>query len=116
MEASIVIMKCSSTNGFAGVRVQKMEDGDWHRTWAFKINPKTANREGYDQTRIHGSLCSTPEYPGCPHCGSQGLYLCSRCDHIVCYDGKNKNVVCPWCGYSASVVSVEALDFKAGSF
>lgn len=116
MEASIVIMKCSATKGFVGVRVQKMEDGDWHRTWAFKVNPKTANREGYDQTRIRGSLCSTPEYPGCPHCGNQSLYYCSRCDHIVCYNGTDSYVTCPWCGYSAYLTEGGPLNLNAGSF
>ncbi|MBQ7503008.1 hypothetical protein IJT93_09950 [bacterium] len=116
MEANIVIMKCSSTNGFVGVRVQKMEDGDWHRTWAFKINPKTANREGYDSTMIHGSLCCTEEFPGCPYCGNMSLYYCCKCKHIVCYNGTDTHVVCPWCGYSAALRTAEYLNLSAGRF
>ena len=75
MEASIVVMMCGTSKKLSGVRVQKMEDGDWYRTWAFPLNAKTASHEGYNQTRIHGSLKTIDGYPGCPHCGSKGFFL-----------------------------------------
>lgn len=64
VEASVIIMKRGITKKLSGVRVQKMEDGDWQRTWAFSLKEKTASREGYSQTQIHGSLRKTDDYPG----------------------------------------------------
>ena len=42
-----------------------MDNGDWYRTWAFKINEKLAKREGYEMQSISGSLTETANFPGC---------------------------------------------------
>ena len=52
MEASVLVMKCGLSRNTFGVRIQKMRDGDWYRTWAFKLNDKLAKREGYELQSI----------------------------------------------------------------
>jgi len=97
MEANIVLFMCSKAKQAFGVRVQKMNDGDWWRTWAFKIKPQHAKSEGYDKTPVQGNLNPTEEYPGCPHCGSHGFVQCGTCKKISCWNGET-SMVCPWCG------------------
>ena len=116
VEASVIVMKCLLTKNLSGVHVQKMENGDWYRTWAFLLKEKTANREGYSQTQIHGSLRKTDDYPDCPHCGSKGFYLCYKCNKVVCWNGTDSNVVCPWCGVCSSINIVDSFDVNTKSF
>lgn len=116
MEASVIVMKCGMIKKISGVRVQKMENGDWYRTWAFPLREKTANHEGYSQTRIHGSLKTTAEYPGCPHCGSKGFYICHSCNKVVCWNGNDLHVRCPWCGVEATVNIASSFDVNSNSF
>lgn len=97
MEANILLYKCSKTKQLYGVRVQKMEDGDWWRTWAFPIKSHIARNEGYDATPVQGNLNPTKEYPGCPHCGSYGFVQCGKCKKLSCYNDET-SLVCPWCG------------------
>ena len=63
----------------------------------FKIKKEQARREGYDAKTVHGSISYDPEFNGCPYCGANGFYICSRCGKIVCYNGE-EYVTCPNCG------------------
>ncbi len=104
MEANILLFKCGKANQMYGVRVQKMKDGDWWRTWAFKIKPQNAKSEGFDKTPIQGNLNCTEEYPGCPHCGSRGFVQCNQCLKIYCWNGEAV-ATCSWCGHTGFVVT-----------
>ena len=95
MEANIVLFKCSREKKYYGVRVQKV-DGDWVRTWAFKISEKNAKAEGYDVQPIRGNLYSTDEYPGCPYCSLKSFVQCNKCGKISCWGGET-TLICPWC-------------------
>lgn len=97
MEAAIILAKCPKRKIAYGMRTQKMNDGDWWRTWAFPINEKRAHSEGYDETQVLGNLFATAEYPGCPYCGAKGFVQCNKCKKIACYSGE-KSLICPWCG------------------
>ena len=97
MEANILLFKCPKEKQIFGVRVQKMSDGDWYRTWAFKIKPNNAKNEGYDKTMVQGNMYATEEYPGCPHCGAIGFVQCGHCQKITCWNGET-SMVCQWCG------------------
>lgn len=97
MEANILLFKCSKANQMYGVRIQKMNDGDWWRTWAFKIKPHNAKSEGYDKTPVQGNLYPTQEYPGCPYCRTNGFIQCGKCKKISCWNGET-SLDCPWCG------------------
>ena len=96
MEATIILAKCGKTGLSYGMRVQKMEDGDWWRTWAFPIKERQAKNEGYDKSRIRGNLCATSEYPGCPYCRAMSFVVCD-CGKISCWQGE-RQMKCHWCG------------------
>ncbi len=96
MEAVVILEKCSKNRRAFGVRTQKMEDGDWWRTWAFPIDENRARSEGYDLTPIQGNLYRLEEYPGCPYCGAYNFVQCGRCHKISCWNGE-KALTCPWC-------------------
>lgn len=97
MEANIILIRCNKENKAFGVRVQKMKDGDWYRTWAFKVNARHAKNEGYDTNKVVGNLCATEEYPGCPYCGSKGFVQCGTCKKLTCWNGE-ESMTCHWCG------------------
>lgn len=117
MDVNIIIIKCTKTKNAFGARIQKMKDGDWWRTWAFMIKPKQAKNEGYDNTQVQGNLNATDEYPGCPHCGTNGFVQCGKCKRISCWNGET-SLVCPWCGNQMdSIVSAtEKFDITSGKF
>jgi hypothetical protein len=97
MEANVIIIKCSKPNKAFGARVEKMEDGDWWRTWAFNISAKKASSEGYINNSVIGNLYCTEDYPGCPHCGTTGFIQCHKCNKLSCWNNEER-LVCPWCG------------------
>lgn len=116
-EANIIIIKCPKTKSAFGARIQKMKDGDWWRTWAFKIKAQHAKNEGYDETQVQGNLNATEEYPGCPHCGTSGFVQCGTCKKISCWNGET-SLVCPWCGTEMNniVTATDKFDVTGGKF
>lgn len=96
MDANVVLIKCTRAKKLFGVRIQLMDDGDWWRTWAFKIDDRRAKNEHYDTNRVVGNLFPTEEYPGCPYCESNGLVQCGNCQHLSCWHGE-KSIMCDWC-------------------
>lgn len=93
----IVMAKCSREKASYGIRYEEKERGFWAGTWAFPIKDSRAKKENYDKNSIDGSITFDPEYPGCPYCKSKGIFLCGDCNHVACYDGESKTVVCPHC-------------------
>jgi len=113
-EAKILLSKCCKHNKIFGIRVEKREN-DWIRTWAFRISESSAAREGFDRTKITGSLQASSEFPGCPHCGAHGLFLCA-CGKISCFDGESKSVLCYWCDTKVDNLSYsKSLNVSAGA-
>jgi hypothetical protein len=109
MEASVVLAKCSRSNGLYGMRIEKRKN-DWVRTWAFKISEQKAKHEGYGEAKKTGSLSPTSEYPGCPYCGMVGINQCS-CGKLFCGSGE-ATAVCPWCGQEGEYHGVDTLEFE----
>lgn len=103
MEAKVLVLKCGMTKKSYGVRIQKMADGDWKRTWAFPLREEVAKREGYDQSTVSGSLSETDAFPGCPYCGNRPFYQCGTCHKIVCWNPKDLRVTCPWCNVTSDI-------------
>lgn len=97
MEATVIVFKCPQRKKILGVRTQKMNDGDWWRTWSFPIDERRAHNEGYDETKVQGNLYHTSEYPGCPYCGTYNFVQCNRCHKISCWNGE-ESLPCLWCG------------------
>lgn len=116
MEASVIIQKCSKSNQFFGVRIQKTPNGDWVRTWAFPVKESYGKTEGFDKNNICGSMFATEEYPGCPYCEAYGFVQCGKCNKISCWDGE-ESPTCPWCGtVMRNIVKGEKFDVLGESF
>ena len=117
IEANIMIIKCPDSGKTVGVRLEKMNDGDWWRTWAFKISDQQVKYEGYDKTQIQGNLYYTDEYPGCPYCGTKNLVKCGHCGKFLCWHG-NEGVKCPWCGTEIKdvVTATDKFDITGNQF
>ena len=127
MEACVILAKCSKHNSTFGIRVEKREN-EWVRTWAFPIDEAKAKREGFDKTKITGSLRAVDRYPGCPYCGNYSFVQCG-CGKISCYTDKSQlerapdnkdesgSLRCYWCGVLIkNVVTVESMTVKSGDF
>jgi len=97
MEAAVIVAKCSKNGQTYGMRTQKMNDGDWWRTWAFSIDEKKAKKEGYDVTKVQGNMYHTEEYPGCPYCRTKSFVQCNKCGKLTCWNGETE-MMCAWCG------------------
>ena len=115
MEASVILTKCSKNNGIYGVRIQKMEDGDWWRTWSFPVSENRAKAEGYDQEKIRGNLYCTEHFPGCPYCGTKNFVQCNKCGRLSCWHGE-KAMRCSWCGNNMDniVVATDKFNVSGG--
>ena len=100
IEANVILAKCSKTGRTFGIRVEK-RDNDWVCTWAFPIDEAKAKREGFNATKITGSLPLLPEYPGCPHCHASDRIYCGSCGKISCW-GDNKSFHCHHCNTTYS--------------
>ncbi|MDO4756279.1 MAG: TerY-C metal binding domain-containing protein [Parabacteroides sp.] len=114
MTAVIALCKCSQTKNLYGIRFEK--DGKaWKYTWAFPVKEATASREQYDKTRITGGLIQSPDYPGCPYCGTNGFFHCG-CGKLNCWDGKSHHATCNWCGASGELTDgIDSIDIT-GNF
>lgn len=97
MEANVILVRCNKHQKIYGTRIQRMQDGDWWRTWAFPVSEKRAKNEGYDQQEVRGNLFATEEFPGCPYCGAKRFVQCNKCKKLTCWNGAKK-LKCEWCG------------------
>lgn len=111
MEAAVILAKCAKRNQIYGIRTQKMQDGDWWRTWAFPVDESRARREGYDVTEVQGNLYPTEGYPGCPFCGTVSFVQCNKCRRISCWHGES-SVTCPWCGTGLENITLATEKFQ----
>lgn len=101
-KVAIVVAKCSHYQRAFGIRFEQKTPNHWTGDWAFAIKEASAKREGYDNNNISGSFTFDNAYPGCPHCKSQSLFLCS-CGKVTCWDGQSHCVDCPHCGSKGEI-------------
>jgi hypothetical protein len=102
----IIMAKCSKTKENFGIRLEEKLSGQWVADWTFRMKAATAQREGYDQSRISGSFDIDDAYPGCPYCQDSGFVLCngslfSHCSKVSC--GSGSTHTCPWCNQTAKI-------------
>lgn len=63
---------------------------------------------------IRGSIDTDPSYPGCPHCGSRGIFKHVECGRLSCWIPKTSSATCAWCNQHFSVTaSISDLDGRA---
>jgi len=115
VEASVILAKCSEQNRAFAIRVEK-RNNDWVSTWAFPIDEAKAKREGFDRTKITGSLRAVDRYPGCPYCGNYYLTQCGRCGKVSCDKENSKIFHCNWCGNSGEIDYVDSFTVHSGDF
>lgn len=113
-EAFAIMAMCEEAKKPFGITVNP-HNGCYAFTWAFKINPDQAKREGYDKTYVRGAVMYDPEFNGCPYCGSKQFYICNHCKKVVCFHGQ-EYVICPNCSNSSSLRPTEAVDLEGGGF
>lgn len=112
-EATVLACKCSDKRQTYGMRVER-KNGDWYRTWAFKIDESAAKNEGFDSVKIRGSFAAEDGYPGCPYCGGTAFFVCT-CGKLNCYHGGEK-AKCYWCNETKGLKTVEELDVSGGGY
>lgn len=113
-EAHIVLARCPQYNRrLYGIRVEKQPD-HWALTWAFPIDESKAKSEGYDETVLNGTFHPSPNYNGCPFCGTKTFLHCPRCSKITCYHGESY-ATCAWCGLSGETKAQNNMSLKGGS-
>ena len=116
MEANVILSKCSKHKGMFGIRIEKRE-GDWVRTWAFKIDERKAKNEGFDKTPITGSLVADSNYPGCPHCGVVAFVCCGSCSKMSCLRSGGTSAHCYWCGiHMDNITLADSFNITSGEF
>lgn len=124
IQAKVILARCpftlSKSDNVFGMRVQK-HGADWYRTWAFKIDMKKAQHEGYDREVTSGTFYPESGYPGCPFCGSISLAQCS-CGKSFCSKREEENssrqisLTCPWCGQTRIYSKTEKLNLEGGDY
>lgn len=110
VEATVIISKCSKSQKIYGIRVERRKN-DWYRTWAFKINEKSAEREGFNKTTINGKFIASADYNGCPYCKSREFIKCG-CGKISCWNGE-KMIKCIWCGTRGEIARVDKIELDS---
>lgn len=114
-EATVVMAKCTHSRECFGIRTEK-KGGAWHQTWAFKLSPQAASREGYAEEPVSGRIIVDDEYPGCPYCKAMGWFNCGRCGKLTCHNGRESFVTCAWCGNSGNTSAADSFDLKGGGY
>lgn len=105
-EAAVVCAKCAKYKKLFGVRAEK-RGSHWAFTWAFTLSEGSAQREGYNDTRLSGGFIHDEEYPGCPFCHAPILVQCGGCGRLACYDQQQNLYTCPFCANQAEVVTAD---------
>jgi hypothetical protein len=101
-EQFLVSFTCSSTR-HPGVGRFVWIDDVWVFTGASRQRPgSTIPDTDTVQTR-HGRFGRSPDYPGCPSCGSDSYVRCGRCSELGCWDETWPGFLCPTCGNNGPV-------------
>ncbi len=111
-KAFAVMAVCEETKKTFGITVDYVSLRKYSFEWAFKIDKEKARKEGFDEHSVRGAIVLSPNYPGCPYCGSKQFYIC-KCGRIVCYHGQ-KIATCPECGFTGELTTVEEINLKGG--
>lgn len=110
-EEMVVMATCQKTKKPFGITVQK-KGNEYEFTWAFKINPSSVKKEGYDKNKANGNIFMNENFPGCPHCNATSWFQCGKCKSFVCMDEGTEMVKCPLCGNEGKVVTSDNFDLS----
>ena len=113
-EAAVIVAKCPTNHKLYGIRVEHTGNREWTFTWSFPIKEQTAQKEGYDKTKVIGSLLIGEEYPGCPYCKQKVITIC-ECGHASCTHLCNNVFTCEWCNSKGELSAYDGSGVKAGT-
>lgn len=120
--AKVILCRCVKKAGNENLFGTRIEERGkiWYRTWSFQISEEKAKNEGWNSQTIETSLNVTPEYNGCPYCGSFSLAQCGVCGKLFCFgnenyaDEKQVEMKCPWCTKISVYQSAETMTIQSG--
>lgn len=112
-EEMVIMATCQQTKRPFGITAKK-EGGNYIFYWAFKLNPTTAKREGFEKNKVSGNIFNAEEYPGCPHCGADTWVQCGQCKKFICMSRGQKVVRCPECGNEGEIEYADNFDLSGG--
>lgn len=113
-EAFAVLAECEETSKPFGITIDP-HGRDLRFIWAFKIDRSKAQREGFADKTVNGSISLDANFNGCPHCGSKRFYICDNCKTIVCWHGQER-ITCPHCHQAGTICRAESFDLRGGGF
>ena len=113
-EAFAVLAECEETKNPFGITIDPIGK-NLRLIWAFKIDRKKAQHEGFSGVTVSGSISLDPNFKGCPHCGSKRFYICDNCKTIVCWHGQER-VTCPHCHQVGTIYTTETVSLKGGGY
>lgn len=96
-EARIALCKCKETKKIYDVRMEK-----------------AAKREGYDAAILKGNIGWTPEYNGCPYCGTISFTVCGTCKKLNFQTPTGQYFTCEWCGSSGWLTDYDCAGVMSG--
>lgn len=113
-EEMVVMATCQNNKKVFGITAIKTGN-NYEFAWAFKINPDSAKREGFESNHVVGNIYNANDFPGCPHCGAPSWYQCGKCKRFVCLRPGTKIVKCPECGNEGELQFADSFDLNGGA-
>jgi len=115
-EAAVALCKCTTCHQLFGIRLEKTSSNTWKQDWAFPVQENCAKHEGYGTVMVKGNVEITDDYPGCPHCGNKGIFICS-CGKTNAMErdyNPSKTFRCEWCGNESTLGEYDGSGFESG--
>lgn len=100
-EGVTVPARCIKTRRLFGVYFEEGDAGMWLAGATAPMDPSALDAVG-DGVEIRGDIVVGVDYAGCPHCKGKFLLKCG-CGRLMCWDGEERLLFCPWCGRKGGV-------------
>lgn len=96
MNVEILAGRCRRGLGAFGLRLEERADRVWRVTWAFPLDERRLQSEGYGGHTLWGKIDIDRDIPCCPRCRAPSITKCGVCGKITCWDESPTNQ-CQWC-------------------
>jgi len=110
-KAFVILAACEKTKKSFAITVDP-QGRELKLVWAFKIDREKAQREHFDAQHVQGQITFDNNYPGCPYCHSNLVWICS-CGTVVCWHGQMK-ATCPNCKWSGRLEYADSFSLSGG--
>lgn len=113
VEMLLVPARCAQSRRPFLIRMKRAGAEEWRAVAAFALNEERLRNPEFGNARISGRLKIDGDYPGCPHCRWNSLFVDGHCgSRISCIDPGADSTECPWCGNSAQVKALTNATIK----